>query len=265
MSLLKDETVTDEPVITDDLVRQANRDVYNAKSVDGYNQNESIFSAAQRQRIGSILQHIADTTQGERFLDVGCGTGNLLLLARGIFERVFGVDQAEQLLAEVQARENLTTLVAGSAHQLPLADESFDGVGMYALLHHMMDPAPALEEAFRVLRPGGVLYTDHDPNFYFGRFYRRWYNLRYHSEHGFGSELEDLAEYHNVHTPGIDPEQVGERLRAIGFSDVEVKYRHSTNQSFRGARRFAMSLLRTTARVLPFASLYTHFYVLARK
>lgn len=42
-----------------------------------------------------------------------------------------------------------------AAEALPLADESFDAVMMVSVLHHLADPATALEEARRVLRPGG--------------------------------------------------------------------------------------------------------------
>ncbi|MCA8962220.1 MAG: class I SAM-dependent methyltransferase, partial [Planctomycetes bacterium] len=187
-----------------------------------------------------------------------------LLLAREVFPEVVGVDQADRLLAQVRRRESLGTLLAGSADRLPLASDQFAGVSMYALLHHLKDPGPALAEAHRVLAPGGVLYTDHDPNSGFGRFYRRWYRLRHRGRHGFGSELEDLAEYHNVYSDGLDPGSLEAQLRGLGFREVEVRLRHPVGPT-RGPRGLAVSLLRTGARILPLRSLFTHFYILARK
>ena len=250
---------------TEEQVRRANRAVYNAKNCASYNSNRSIFTPRQRTRVSGILREIRDTTAGERFLDVGCGTGHLLLLARSIFPRVYGVDLAERLLAAVREREGIDTLLAGHAHCLPLPDQHFDGVGMYALLHHIQDPVPVLAEAFRVLRPGGVLYTDHDPNYYFGRFYHLWYRFQHRGSHGFGSAEEDVAEYHNVYTGGLDPEHLRRKLRGIGFRDVRVTYRQSTNEGCVGFQRLAMNVLRNTARVLPLLSLHTHFLIRARR
>ncbi|MFN0060656.1 MAG: class I SAM-dependent methyltransferase [Planctomycetota bacterium] len=250
---------------TEEDVRAANRRVYNSKNFDQYNENKSIFNAAQARRLLGILTQLRARTGGTRFLDIGCGTGNLLRLAREVFPEVVGLDQAEKLLAEVRVREGLRALTSGQAHRLPFADQSIDAAGMYALLHHIVDPAPVVAEAYRVLKPGGMLYTDHDPNYYFGRFYRFWYRLKHRRRHGFGSLDDDMAEYHNVYTSGIDPEQLRRVLRTVGFREVEVRYRHSLNESFCGARRVALGVLKGLTHVLPCASFYSHFYILATK
>jgi SAM-dependent methyltransferase len=54
------------------------------------------------------------------------------------------------------AQKGLPTLEA-DAQRLPLDDESFDAVAMVSMLHHVDDPAAALTEARRILRPGGRL------------------------------------------------------------------------------------------------------------
>ena len=70
---------------TEEEVRRANRLVYNRATVQSYNRNKSIFNERQLLRIGSLLRELREATGGERFLDVGCGTGNLLLTAQEIF------------------------------------------------------------------------------------------------------------------------------------------------------------------------------------
>jgi SAM-dependent methyltransferase len=46
--------------------------------------------------------------------------------------------------------------------ELPFADGSFDIIGAYSVLHHIPDYLFALREMVRVLRPGGLLYIDHE-------------------------------------------------------------------------------------------------------
>jgi SAM-dependent methyltransferase len=53
----------------------------------------------------------------------------------------------------------LTQLVA-DAHQIPLCNESVDGVVVQAVLEHVLDPAAVAAEIFRVLKPGGLVYAE---------------------------------------------------------------------------------------------------------
>ncbi|MFQ5655035.1 MAG: hypothetical protein ACE5GW_09930, partial [Planctomycetota bacterium] len=82
---------------------------------------------------------------------------------------------------------------------------------------------------------------------------------------GFGSEAEDLAEFHHVYTSGLDPEGLADGLRRIGFGEVEVRYRCSTNHDLGGIEGRALALLRGAARLLPLRSLHTHFILMAVK
>lgn len=266
--------------ITQEQVEKANRRTYNEKDLEKYRRNESIFNRQQEKRLTDILAMLRDETGGHSFLDVGCGTGNLLDLARRIFPFCVGADQAEQMLvklrlsdlaeepqdsAEAGAKVNARLFVSASARHLPFADASFDVVGMYALLHHLYDPLPAFAEAFRLLKPGGMLYTDHDPNRYFGRFYHGWYRWRHRGRVKIGSADEDLAEYHNVYTDGLDPEKLAEGLRQLGFQSVTVRYRHSTSTDMSGFNRFIRLLLKGASRIAPLRSFYSHFMLFARR
>lgn len=93
-------------------------------------------------------------------LDVGCGAGFLSnYLAGGGFE-VTGID-ASQSSIEVAARHDATgkaRYVLGDALFLPFADGSFDVVCAMDFLEHVEDPARAIAEASRVLRPGGTFF-----------------------------------------------------------------------------------------------------------
>jgi ArsR family transcriptional regulator len=97
------------------------------------------------------------------FLDIGTGTGHLLELVAPRAERALGVDMSRDMLALARARlaERGLADKAGvrqaDMYRLPLADSSFDAVALQMVLHYAEDPAAALAEAARVLKPGGLL------------------------------------------------------------------------------------------------------------
>lgn len=95
-------------------------------------------------------------------VDVGTGTGRLLAVLRDRAERAVGIDLSRAMLAV--ARANLHRAGAercqvrqGDMYQLPLARESADLVTLHQVLHFAEQPARAIAEAARVLRPGGRL------------------------------------------------------------------------------------------------------------
>jgi len=96
-----------------------------------------------------------------RVLEVGCGTGGLLVAAARAGIAIVGVDVASRWL--VAARRRLADhglsvpLLAASADQLPWPDGHFDTIVADSLLEHLDDPARAVREWSRVLRPGGHL------------------------------------------------------------------------------------------------------------
>ena len=90
----------------------------------------------------------------ERLLDVGCGDGGVAVLLAERVREVVAVDV--EASPEWQDTDRLAFLVA-NAEQLPFDDDSFDAIHSKDSLHHMDDPAAALAEYRRVLRPGGSL------------------------------------------------------------------------------------------------------------
>lgn len=115
----------------------------------------------QQEMRRSFLAEIALPAAAD-VLEVGCGTGVLTRVLAGLPEvaAVVGVDVAPSLLDK--ARE-LAVGVANlmfeeaDARSLPFAGERFDLVVFDSTLSHVPGPEQALAEAFRVLRPGGLL------------------------------------------------------------------------------------------------------------
>jgi demethylmenaquinone methyltransferase / 2-methoxy-6-polyprenyl-1,4-benzoquinol methylase len=98
-------------------------------------------------------------------LDVACGTGDLTFaFARAQPRRIVGLDFTEEMLEiardkahRLSSQATTPTFMQGDAMALPFDDQSFDVVSIAFGIRNVSDPAKALAEFHRVLRPGGRL------------------------------------------------------------------------------------------------------------
>lgn len=93
-----------------------------------------------------------------RLLDVGCGAGHLLALARDLGWDVAGVDPSAAACA-IARREYRLRVQAATLEAAGLPGASVDVVTMVNVLDQAPDPLRLLEATRRVLRPGGLLMT----------------------------------------------------------------------------------------------------------
>jgi SAM-dependent methyltransferase len=102
--------------------------------------------------------------EGDRVLDVGCGSGASILWlvnAVGPTGFVVGIDHAEELLRVARSRmqelgfSDQTRFDAGDALHLPYPDASFDAAHISRVLIHVSDPVGVVREMARVVKPGG--------------------------------------------------------------------------------------------------------------
>jgi ubiquinone/menaquinone biosynthesis C-methylase UbiE len=96
-------------------------------------------------------------------LDVGCGRGNSFELLDEYFnpDHISGIEVDEVLLADAkkqaEARRCSVDLITGNAELMPYPDQSFDMVFCHQSFHHIIQHEKAMQEFYRVLKPGGVL------------------------------------------------------------------------------------------------------------
>ena len=102
-------------------------------------------------------------TKFARFLDVGCGTGQSRQVYADRVGSYVGIDLSYEALTLARRKASSVGWSRADAGRLPFGDGSFDAVAFSSVLHHIPDPADALREARRVLKPGGRAFA-FDPN-----------------------------------------------------------------------------------------------------
>ncbi|PIE68754.1 MAG: ArsR family transcriptional regulator [Deltaproteobacteria bacterium] len=93
-------------------------------------------------------------------VDLGCGSGSLLAVLGQKADKVIGVDCSPKMLELAEQRassDKMPSLRIGELEHLPLRDGETDFGIMSMVLHHIVHPEAAIDEAARILRPGGGL------------------------------------------------------------------------------------------------------------
>jgi SAM-dependent methyltransferase len=97
----------------------------------------------------------------QRWLDLGCGTGALtqMIVEEGAPASVVGVDPSEGFIVSAHSRvkDARARFQTGSAHAIPLNDAAVDAAVCGLVLNFTHDPAKAVAEMKRVVRPGGTV------------------------------------------------------------------------------------------------------------
>jgi ubiquinone/menaquinone biosynthesis C-methylase UbiE len=160
-----------------------------------------------RSDILSVLTASVDL--GKEMLEIGPGPGAATDWLRHKVARLTAVEIDEAAAAELAGRYAGTNveIVVGSAAELGYPDDSFDSAGCFTMLHHV--PTVALQnkilaEAFRVLRPGGVLIG---------------------SDSLASTGLHDFHEG-DTYNP-VEPASLLPRLQTLGFGKITVTVDYS--------------------------------------
>lgn len=140
--------------------RAAAVDSWFAANAADWQQERSLHSSEAAVE-AAIRAALGDGALGD-LVDVGTGTGRMIEVLGGQARSVLGLDRNPEMLRIARNRLDAAGLTAarvqtGDMYDLPLAASACDTLVLHQVLHYADDPAAVIDEAGRVLRPGGRL------------------------------------------------------------------------------------------------------------
>lgn len=157
-----------------------------------------------QEEIRRLLRYVG---AGKRLLDVGCGGGDIVKMAREAGFEAAGVEFSADAVAYGRARG--LDVAQGTLEGAAFPDASFDGVSLFHVLEHLPDPVGTLREVRRILKPGGVLLVQ-VPNFgslQAAIFRRQWFPL-------------DVPRHFHQFTP----ESLQQAFKQAGFEPIALDH-----------------------------------------
>ena len=155
-----------------------------------YRQERRIFVDWLLARLGGAGHDVPSLS----YLDVGCGTGDVLeLLADAGCARLTGLDVAEATLSPRHHRSSPhVRLIHGSIEECDFGGETFDVIVCFLTLHHLLDPGAFFDLVDRQLAPGGSFAVfEYDPTSWWTK--RGWKTL----VHGLAMPLRLACRFKN--------------------------------------------------------------------
>jgi len=139
-------------------------------------------------------------------MDLGAGDGFISRFAAPFVKKVIAIDISGEMLRELQRKAKFSGIrnietIENDAQDVPIADSSIDIVCANMYLHHIEQPELALQEMYRIVKSGGMVFL---ADFY---------------EH---SDSDLMAQMHD-RWPGFNPDELVASFKKTGFLDVRYE------------------------------------------
>jgi SAM-dependent methyltransferase len=174
--------------------------------------------------LAAVFADFAGVVDGQRVLDVGCGTGALTaeLVSRVGPAAVTAVDPSEPFVAAVQERHPAVDVRLAAAEQLPFGENAFDVALAQLVVHFMTHPVEGLREMARVTREDGVVAAcvwdhagGHGP-----------LSVFWEAAHELDPDVEDESQLAGAREGGLTELFEAAGLRAVEESALSVELEH---------------------------------------
>ena len=224
-------------------VIEANVELHTALS-NVYRDIEPHYREENIKKIKKIIEKLKHQSHGESLLDIGCGMGFIIDIAKEYFSTIKGIDITPAMLEKVDTDCDKCDieLILSPIEKMPFDSNTFDVCTAYAVIHHLSDVEKAMNEVYRVLKKGGIFYSALDPNYYFWKSIDELDNRNYsniiereinsvkHKDeeiqelYGVDASIVDKAESYKHIEGGFKEELLKEIFNKVGFKHVDIKY-----------------------------------------
>jgi ubiquinone/menaquinone biosynthesis C-methylase UbiE len=215
-----------------------------SKMADAYSSCEPHFRPENIQKVETRLKKVIDEAGSNRLLDLGCGTGFMINIAKKYVQHIDGVDVTQAMMDKVDKSGKASIKLHNhDTGTFPATAGAYDVVTGYSFLHHLYDIVPTVQTAYKALKAGGKLYCDLDPNYYYwesihkldrtGEYdpivKREIEMVTYKDEDieknfGVSKDIFNAAEFGKNIAGGFREDELTGQLKAAGFKKVEIFY-----------------------------------------
>lgn len=175
--------------------------------VEGYDE----YKSGSVSHLKKVEIDLLELSPGERFLDIGCGRGEVASYALNLTDYVTAIDISEPAVKLAHRLcSGRANIIRSFASELPFVDNSFDKILIGDIIEHLTynDSCKLLSEIRRILRPDGTLLVHTSPN---ANFMKMVYPLAYlavkilrprMAEEIKGQVAESKLDHLNEYSPG---------------------------------------------------------------
>jgi 2-polyprenyl-3-methyl-5-hydroxy-6-metoxy-1,4-benzoquinol methylase len=188
---------------------------------DRYYANEAYNPIGWRLRLNRelrALQRVSKRARPQNVLSVGCGDGQFELMLAPFVDRILAIDISLQAIERAKRNATLSHITNVEFRCQSMSelrwDQQFDAIICLAFLHHILEPdlVDFLKRVYAHTKVGGFFYSQ-DPNI-----------------HGVLRAIGKVllgAKYDYYHSPDereLDPQDLAEKLRGVGFDTVTIRH-----------------------------------------
>ena len=227
---------------------KANKYVHSNLANSGEYQKSPHFRIENKKKVRGIVEHLQSQLSPAiplKALDFGCGTGFMIDLMKNLFSEVHGVDITQEMMDRVDISSGNVFLHESLAEHTAFPEAYFDFASAYSFMDHLFEPSDFLREVFRVLKPGGIFYSDLNPNrdfieamckaetiienFPSSMVEREIFGALHNGEYylqtfGISSDMLEKAEPIKSIDRGFSPVELVQLAKGAGFSHIEIEH-----------------------------------------